>query len=80
MRTDVGARSWIVRTDWSDVDTCTRELKKEGFQIASTVPSANMTLPDVDFSKRLVIVFGNEHFGIIISQSHCWKPQMSNSP
>ena len=31
MRTDVGARGWIVGTDWSDVDTCTRELKKNGF-------------------------------------------------
>ena len=64
MRTDAGARNWIVRRDWSDVETCIRQLQREGFTIASTTPNSNKTLQDVDFSKRLVIAFGNEHIGV----------------
>ena len=65
MRTDAGARSWIVRRDWTCVDECIRQLRREGFAIASAAPNANRTLQDVDFSsKRLVIAFGNEHIGV----------------
>ena len=64
MRTDGGARNWIVKRDWSDVETCIRGLKREGFSIASTAPDADKALPEVDFSKRLVIAFGNEHSGV----------------
>ena len=64
MRTDAGARNWIVRRDWSEVETCIRQLQREGFTIASTTPNSNKTLQDVDFSKRLVIAFGNEHIGV----------------
>ena len=64
MRTDAGARNWILRRDWTDTEECVHQLKKEGFAIASTAPGAQISLADVDFSKRLVVAFGNEHTGI----------------
>ena len=65
MRTDAGARSWVIRKDWNNnVNSCVHQLKREGYMIASTAPDATISLPDVDFSKRLVIVFGNEYTGV----------------
>ena len=64
MRTDAGARKWLVTKSWTDVEDCLRQLKLEGYKLASTVPDASMKLADVDFTQRLVISFGNEHTGV----------------
>ena len=64
MRTDAGARNWLVTSDWTDVGACVHQLKEEGHRIASTVPDARTQLADIDFTQRLVVAFGNEHMGV----------------
>ena len=64
MRTDAGARKWLVAKDWTDVAACVRQLRADGYKMASTVPDATMQLADIDFTQRLVLAFGNEHEGV----------------
>ena len=64
IRTDVGARKWILATNWSHVDTCLQHLRANGYKIASTMPNASLQLADVDFTEKLVVAFGNEHVGV----------------
>lgn len=64
MRTDAGARGWLVARDWTDVEQCVCKLKEDGYRIASAVPDATQQLVDIDFTQRLVVVFGNEHEGV----------------
>ena len=64
MRTDAGARKWLVTKDWTNMEECVRQLKADGYKIASTVPDAVMQLVDVDFTQRLVVAFGNENKGV----------------
>lgn len=65
IRTDAGARNWVVRRVSSDVEECVRELKSDGYIIAATTPDATKSLLDVDFSSQpIVVAFGNEHEGI----------------
>lgn len=64
MRTDAGARKWLVAKDWTNLEACVRQLRADGNKIASTVPDARMQLTDVDFTQRLVVAFGNEHEGV----------------
>lgn len=65
MRTDAGARDWLVRREWSEVDACVRHLKTAGYSIASSTPDAEMKLEDIDFTQtKMVVAFGNEHNGL----------------
>ena len=64
IRTDSGARKWIVATNWNDVGSCVSHLWVKGYKIASTLPGASLQLPDVDFTQKLALVFGNENTGV----------------
>ena len=64
VRTDKGARNWIVWREWSGASACLRSLKGRGFKIASAVPDAEVRLADVDLTQRLVIAFGSETEGL----------------
>ena len=64
IRTDSGARKWIVATNWNDVSSCVSHLRVKGYKIASTLPGASLQLPDVDFTQKLALVFGNENTGV----------------
>ena len=64
IRTDTGARKWILATNWSHVDACLQHLQANGYKIASTMPDAGLQLVDVDFTEKLVVAFGNEQFGV----------------
>lgn len=64
IRTDTGARKWILATNWSHVDPCLQHLQANGYKIASAVPDASLKLVDVDFTEKLAVVFGNENAGV----------------
>ena len=64
IRTDSGARKWIVATNWEYVSSCVSHLRIKGYKIASTLPGASLQLPDVDFTQKLALVFGNENTGV----------------
>ncbi|HMS63799.1 MAG TPA: RNA methyltransferase [Ignavibacteria bacterium] len=61
------AKKWIEIERFSNAENCFRRLKEEKFKIYSTSISEkrkNHSLFDLDLSKRIAIVFGNEHTGV----------------
>jgi tRNA (guanosine-2'-O-)-methyltransferase len=61
------AKKWIELAKYKSVDECFAELKKEKFKIYSTHISEtgkNKSLYNIDLTKKVAIVFGNEHAGV----------------
>ncbi len=61
------AKKWVELAKFKTVDVCFNELKKEKYKIYSTHISEtgkNKFLYDIDLTKRVAIVFGNEHDGV----------------
>lgn len=64
-RVTQGADKWLDVTRWKSTLACTRELKRQGFQILATHLDAKAKpIAEMDFSKPTAIVFGNEKEGI----------------
>ncbi len=64
IRTDAGAKQWLEILDWSNLEDCVHMLKDNGYMIASTSPNCSLDIVDIDFSKKMVVAFGNEQKGI----------------
>ncbi len=61
------AKKWIKLEKYKSVEECFAELKKEKYKIYATHISEkgkNKSLYEIDFTKRVAIVFGNEHLGV----------------
>jgi tRNA (guanosine-2'-O-)-methyltransferase len=61
------AKKWIELKKFNNVDECFAELKKEKYKIYSTYMNEsgkNKSLYDIDLTKKVAIVFGNEHAGV----------------
>ena len=64
-RVTKGADKWLDVRRWKSTLECTRELKKQGFQILAThLDSKARPIGDMDFTKPTAIVYGNEKDGI----------------
>ena len=61
------AKKWIELVRFNNVDDCFAELKKDKYKIYATHISEdkkNKSLYEIDLTKRVAIVFGNEHAGV----------------
>lgn len=61
------AKKWVELVKFKDVDSCFKELKKHKYSIYSThmaEDGKNASLFDLDLTKRVALVFGNEHRGV----------------
>lgn len=59
------ASKWIDRRKHTSVDECFGMLREEGFAIYATyLGAATPSLYDLDLTKRVALVFGNEHRGV----------------
>lgn len=61
------AKKWVELIKFNNVDECFADLRKEGYKIYSTHMSEsgeNKSLYEFDLTKKVAIVFGNEHFGV----------------
>ena len=64
-RVTQGADKWLDVRRWKSTLECTRELKKQGFQILATHLDARARpIGEMDFTKPTAIVYGNEKDGI----------------
>jgi tRNA (guanosine-2'-O-)-methyltransferase len=69
------AKKWVKLEKFDSAEKCFAELKKEKYKIYATYISEtekNKSLYDIDFTKKVAIVFGNEHLGVseeVIKQS-----------
>lgn len=59
------AFKWVEKDKYKDVKTCYDDLKEEGFSIyASTLDENSVSFYELDLTKKVAIVMGNEHRGI----------------
>jgi tRNA (guanosine-2'-O-)-methyltransferase len=61
------AKKWVELVKFDNVDDCFAALRKEKYKIYSTHMSEtgkNKSLYEFDLTKRVAIVFGNEHAGV----------------
>ncbi len=59
------AVKWIEKEKHQDIQTCFKSLHSQGFNIfASTLEEDSISLYDIDFTKKVAIVLGNEHRGV----------------
>ena len=61
------AKKWIELKKFTSIDECYKELKKEKYKIYSTFMvenKKNLSLYEIDLTKRIALVFGNEHRGL----------------
>ena len=64
-RVTSGADKWLDVTRWKSTVACTRELKRQGYQILATHLDANAKpIGEMDFTRPTAIVYGNEKDGI----------------
>ncbi len=63
--TSASANKWIEIEKYDSVETCTSALKKLGFKIyASMIDENAANLYELDLTKKIALVFGNEHRGV----------------
>jgi tRNA (guanosine-2'-O-)-methyltransferase len=59
------ANKWLEWRKHRSVDSCYDSLRQEGFTIHAThLGNASMSLYDLDLTKKIALVFGNEHRGV----------------
>ena len=59
------ANKWIETEKFSDTSACYANLRKNGFQIyASLLSEEAIDLYSIDMTKKIALVFGNEHRGV----------------
>lgn len=66
-RSSASARKWIELVKFDNVKDCFSELKENGYKIYSshiTETKKNYSLFSLDLTKKIALVFGNEHEGV----------------
>ena len=61
------AKKWVEIVKFTSVEDCFKELKKQKYKIYSTHMAEggkNESLFEIDLTKRVALVFGNEHRGV----------------
>lgn len=64
-KSSASAFKWVQKEKFADVKTCYQTLRNEGFTIlASSLKANSLNLYELDLTKKVALVFGNEHRGI----------------
>ncbi|HRP01966.1 MAG TPA: RNA methyltransferase [Candidatus Kapabacteria bacterium] len=59
------ASKWIEIVKFNSVEECFIDLKRDGYTIMTTAMNSDATsLYEINFTKTIALVFGNEHFGV----------------
>ncbi len=64
-KSSASAFKWVEKDKFKDVKSCYEELKAEGFSIyASMLEEDAASIFDLDLTKKVAVVMGNEHRGV----------------
>ena len=64
-RTTQGAEKWLDTHVWTDAAAAVRALKEAGYRVVAThLDDAAVPIDDIDFSRPIALVFGNELNGV----------------
>lgn len=59
------ANKWVERRGHRSVDGCYKKLREGGFTIYATyLATSSVSLYDLDLTRKVALVFGNEHRGV----------------
>lgn len=64
-----GADKWLTikhhnQPNVNNTPLCFEQLKKDGYKILATTPTASLSIQDVDVTQKIAIVMGNELHGL----------------
>ena len=64
-KSSASAFKWVEKEKFTEVKNCYDHLRDEGFTIlASSLKANSLNLYELDLTKKVALVFGNEHRGI----------------
>jgi tRNA (guanosine-2'-O-)-methyltransferase len=64
-KSSASALKWIAKEKYKTVESCYNKLREDGFLIyASSITNDAKNLYDIDFTKKVAIILGNEHRGL----------------
>ncbi len=64
-KSSASAWKWVTRRKFRSLEDCYSRLREEGYKIfASQLNSGSTSLFDLDLSRKVALVFGNEHLGV----------------
>lgn len=64
-KSSASAFKWVQKEKFTEVKDCYQTLHEEGFTIlASSLKPNSLNLYEIDLTKKVALVFGNEHRGI----------------
>ncbi|HVN48998.1 MAG TPA: RNA methyltransferase, partial [Bacteroidota bacterium] len=64
-KSSASARKWVERRQFKNISECYAKLHEEGFTVYATHLAAEAKSPyEVDLTKKVAIVVGNEHAGV----------------
>ena len=64
-KSSASAGKWVERRKFKSVDDCYEQLHSEGFLIYATrLDDRAQSLYDLDLTRKVAVVFGNEHRGV----------------
>ena len=64
-QSSASAKKWLEFRRFHDVDECFDDLRSRGFQVfASHLTEHSIQLHDIDFTKKIAVILGNEHRGV----------------
>jgi len=64
-KSSASAYKWVEKEKFNSINDCYNSLKKVGFKIyASSISEGSKDLYDLDFTKKIAVVVGNEHRGV----------------
>lgn len=64
-KSSASAVKWVKKRYYTEINSCIDNLKKDDFKIYSThLSDKSISLYDIDFTKKIALVFGNETDGV----------------
>ncbi len=64
-KSSASATKWVSRRAFRSIEECYRKLHEEGFHICAThLGKESKSLYELDLTRKIAIVFGNEHRGV----------------
>lgn len=60
----LGSHKWLDLHNYTSPQVCARELRDAGYSLVATHLEASVPLEEIDFSRPIALILGNEHSGV----------------
>ena len=63
-RTTQGSHKWLQSQRWESTKDCLSTAKSDGYKVVVTDLEAAVSLDEIDWTQKTLLLFGNEHAGV----------------